>query len=241
MSFLKLKYTLPLLLITVGAIAGVKLFYRFVEQKLVAETPAAIVSSTTPGDRSAGEVTEKLERSIDISAITRRNLFTSRDNAPPIVEIKSQAEIGPSSLAVVLMGTITGTQGVERAVIYDKKERTQELYQEGDYLQRAAVKEIMRGKVIITLNGRDELLDITAARDVKVPQYKKPGPPVTTVQRVQGRPVQSGQAPGGPEEEGQSEQRMVVPQPQSARQMSENKQGVIVKGRAVNQLQGPPN
>lgn len=234
MSILKFKYTLPLLFITVAAIGGVKLFYRYVEQQIETETPAASVSSTTPGGQSASVGSEKLERPMDISSITRRNLFASRDKALPTTEIKPQAEIGPSSLAVVLMGTITGTDGVERAIIYDKKERKQELYQEGDYLQQAAVKEIMRGKVIITLNGRDEILDIADARDVKVPQYKKPGPPVTTKQRVQGRPVQTGKVPGGAGEEEQSEQRIVVPLPQNARQMSTNKQGVIIKGRPTN-------
>lgn len=241
MSFLKLKYTLPLLIITVAAIAGVKLFYRFVEQQMVAETPAVSVSETTTGNQAAGAAAEKLDKPIDISAITRRNLFTSRDKAPPVPEKPPQAEIGPSSLAVVLMGTITGSDGVERAIIYDKKERKQELYQEGDYLQQAAVKDIKRGKVIITLNGRDEILDIAAARDVKVPQYKKPGPPVTTKQRVQGRPVEGRPVPGSPEGEENEPQRVVIPQPQSSRQITTNKQGVIVKGRAANPQQEQTN
>ena len=233
MSFLKLKYTLPILLITVAAVAGVKLFYRFVEQQMEAEQPAVSVSSSSPGAQAAGVATEKLDKPTDMCAITRRNLFASRDKPPPVAEKKPQVEIGPSSLAVVLMGTITGTDGVERAIIYDKKERKQELYQEGDYLQQAAIKDIMRGKVIMTLNGRDEILDISAARDVKVPQYKKPGPPpVTTSQRVVGRPVGGAQSQGDPDEE-ESPQRVVVPMPQNSRIKSANKRGVIVKGRVA--------
>ena len=239
--FLKLKYTLPLLLITVAAIAGVQLFYRYVEQKLVVDSPTAAAPTGAPGGQATAVVPEKLDKPIDVAAITRRNLFASRDKALPVVEQKPQPEIGPSSLAVVLMGTITGSDGVERAIIYDKKERKQELYQEGDYLQQAAVKDIMRGKVIISLNGRDEILDIAEARDVKVPQYKKPGPPVTSTQRVQGRPVQRRQMPGGPEDQEQTEQRVVVPQPGDARQMNMNKQGVIIKGRAASHQQEQVN
>ncbi|MCG6931126.1 MAG: hypothetical protein LJE64_11275 [Desulfofustis sp.] len=194
MSVLKLKYTLPLLVITLLAVGGVKLFYREVEQFLLAESadvePVPARAAASPASAPAANGAKPA----DISVITKRNLFASRTNAPPAAALPpSLQDAAPSSMEVVLMGTVTGTDGEARAVIYDKKERKQELYQEGDQLRQAAIKQILRGKVIITLNGRDELLDIAEARTVTVPQYGKPGVPRTTSRRVVGRPVVRGQ------------------------------------------------
>ncbi len=96
-----------------------------------------------------------------------------------------------SSLAVVLMGTIMGNDDESRAVIYDKRARKQELYQEGDFVKQANIKKILRGKVIVTLNGKDEMLDIADARNVNVPQYRKLENPTTTARRVVARPTGS--------------------------------------------------
>ncbi len=186
MNALKLKYTIPLLLITVLAVGGVKIFYRYLDKQFMAEEdPVASTQQKTAAAQPAGPVVNEIDGKVDFSIITRRNLFASRAEAPPEAPPKIPlADIQLSSMAVVLMGTITGPDGDERAIIYDKKANKQELYQEGDFLQQAAIKDIMRGKVVITLNGRDEMLDISDARKVKVPQYQKPGPPVTTTQRV---------------------------------------------------------
>lgn len=232
MSILRLKYIIPFLLITVLAVGGVRGFYWFVEKQI--DTGASSVQkNTAPEERTIPRpAPAKVEKVSDASAITRRNLFASRAAAPVENQNIKQLQVEPSQLAVVLMGTVTGTDGEERAIIYDKKERKQEMYQVGDFLQQAAVKQISRGKVIITLKGRDEMLDISDARDVKVPQYKKPGPPVTTSRRVVGRPdgnaAAAQQTASAEASEGANGAETT---PQKPNIINSNKAGVIIKGR----------
>jgi len=137
------------------------------------------------------------------------------------------------------MGTITGTDGVERAIIYDKAERKQELYQKGDFLQQAAIKQIMRGKVILSLDGKDEILDIADARSVKVPQYKSAVTPRTTSKRVVGRPVPAGSEPLQDSREADevdaADASNTVRTSKKPVGVLSNNGNVIVKGRASNQ------
>ncbi len=83
-----------------------------------------------------------------------------------------------TNLNIVLMGTVTGPDGVARAIVLDKQNNKQELYEKGDAIQGASVKELLRGKVILAYDGKDEILDMSEAAIVR-PAYaapvKKPG------------------------------------------------------------------
>lgn len=106
----------------------------------------------------------------DYRVILQRNLFgpppgEGETVAPAPVE---QTEIlQPSSLNIVLMGTINGGAEADRAIILDKSSRKQELYEAGDAIQGAVIKEILRGKVILAYNGKDEMLDMSEAANVR--------------------------------------------------------------------------
>ena len=63
--------------------------------------------------------------------------------------------------------------GADRAIIFDKTVNKQALYETGDAVQGAVVKEILRGKVILVYNGRDEMLDMSEAAKVR-PAYAVP-------------------------------------------------------------------
>lgn len=144
--------------------------------------PSAEMAPTGPDDQATPPLPTT-------SSIVRRNLFASRvGDAGSLPQQDLLAALEASSQEVVLMGTITGPQDEQRAIIYDKRSGRQELYAEGDYLEQAVIKQILRGKVILSVGGRDELLDITEARTVNVPQVSVPLP-VTTSEQVTGRPV----------------------------------------------------
>jgi type II secretory pathway component PulC len=72
-----------------------------------------------------------------------------------------------SSLNVVLMGTVNGEKGDNRAIVLDKSTNKQQLYEVGDVIQGAQVKEVLRGKVILLYNGKDEMLDMSEAANVR--------------------------------------------------------------------------
>jgi len=114
-------------------------------------------------------VTESVSRKIvteekhDYRIIFQRNLFGEppADNTTETVETASVKDLETTSLKIVLKGTIKGVEESNRAIISDQKNKTQQLYQKGDGIQGAFVKEILRGRVILTYNGNDEVLDMS--------------------------------------------------------------------------------
>ena len=238
MSAFTRKILLPLLLITVLSISAVELFYTFGEKYLKK-------GSEKNAQLSVAEVAEPekikkdFKKPIDDSIITRRNLFASREGSAIKAKQTPQAsELEMSSLEVVLMGTVSGIDDGERAIIYDKKDKKQELFQVGDYIQQAIIKKILRGKVILSLNGKDEFLDISEARNVPIPRVAKVSPVVQT-RKVVGRPVgqqavQTEVQSNGNNMPGEAQQptTTVVKRPKQLRSF---KGGVIVRDKANDQ------
>jgi len=92
-------------------------------------------------------------------AIVDRNLFntTQQQNAqqPKMVNLENLEQ---TDLKLKLWGTVTRVDGTAYAVIEDTKTREQNLYRTGDSIQNAVVKMILREKIILTVNERDEIL-----------------------------------------------------------------------------------
>ena len=143
-----LKYMLPLLLITVLCVVGVKAFYRLAEQRMAAVETEHKVSSGVPAAAAKSAVVRDGQVNADASVITRRNLFASKEDAAVKEEaIDPFAAAEPTKLGFVLMGTAIDAENDNRAFIYDKKKRRQEMYREGDDLQGALIRQISYGKV----------------------------------------------------------------------------------------------
>jgi general secretion pathway protein C len=103
------------------------------------------------------------------SIISGRNLF----NTKPTAEIKdAPIDIGAlkkTDLRLKLWGTVTGDETRIYAVIEETGTGKQNLYRVGDTVQQATVKMILREKIVITVEGKDEILEIedVAAVDAK--------------------------------------------------------------------------
>jgi general secretion pathway protein C len=67
-------------------------------------------------------------------------------------------------LKLKLWGTVTGQNGRAYAVIEDTKTRRQDLYHAGDTIQNAVVKLILREKVVLNVDDRDEILAMEEIR-----------------------------------------------------------------------------
>lgn len=196
-----------LVMVTLLSFAAVEGFYWYLGARLVPQgsrqpersqpvEPAALPQQLQPPSPTVAETepvspdSESRRSAPATDSIIERNLFSSRSGELGRLQQQDPLEaLEASSLEVVLMGTVTGPQEDQRAIIYDKRNGRQDLYEEGDYIEQAAIKQILRGKVILSIDGRDELLDITEARTVNVPQMSPPMPPVTTTEQVIGRPV----------------------------------------------------
>ncbi len=189
MSYITKTFILPILLITILCISAVEGFYYFGGKYLQTLDKRRESSSAAVSVADREKIIKDFKKPVNASVITRRNLFASlKGSQVDVGKADSLSTLELSSMDVVLMGTISGSGDGVRAVIYDKKDKKQELFQVGDYIQQAIIKQIMRGKVILNLNGKDEMLDISEARNVKIPQVAKINPVVQT-RRVVGRPV----------------------------------------------------
>ena len=195
-AFIKI-ILVPFLLIGILSFGAVEGFYRWLEKELTINVrPRASLSDTAVVPAGEG-VIDRLSEQDDVSLIIERNLFAARtEGGENLVDRDVLEDLELSSLDVVLMGTVFGVDGSERAIIYDKEEKKQELYQIGDYIQQATIRKILRGKVILSYNGKDEMLDISEARNVVTPRVARPLP-VVTKKKVTGRPVGQSAAGGG--------------------------------------------
>lgn len=184
----RISNIVPFLIITLVCILGVEGGYlaleRFVIDPVIATKPKQEteakqqVQQPRPNSRTVTR--------IDYGVITRRNLFgPPPDNGGPVVVETPPEELEATSLEVVLMGTVGGGDE-SRAIILDKRDRKQEIYSVGDDVQGALIKEILRGKVILNLDGKDEMLDMSEAA-----QYgpKTPARPVSVNPAIRTRRV----------------------------------------------------
>ncbi len=92
--------------------------------------------------------------------IMDRNLFntkTGTGQAPDKIDIET---LKPTELKLKLLGTVTGDKDKAYAVIVDPVKKRENLYRAGDTIQSATLKIILREKVVLRVNGRDEILEI---------------------------------------------------------------------------------
>jgi len=155
------------LLITLGAYLGVNLFFTLITSRLdYAETTSRITSNQadpTPVEQPIAPLSE-------YKAIISRNIFNS-GNEPVAETPKTEAvdidKLKETDLKLKLWGTVTGQNKRAYAVIEDTKAREQNLYRTGDSIQKAVVKLILREKVVLSVDGRDEILAMEEVRSSK--------------------------------------------------------------------------
>jgi general secretion pathway protein C len=95
--------------------------------------------------------------------IVKRNLFKveieEKSSDKKEIDNKEPGKLEITGLNLVLWGTVTGGTEVY-AVIEDKKLRQQALYEVGDSIQEAKIKKILRHEVILTYQGKDQVLEM---------------------------------------------------------------------------------
>ncbi len=194
------------LLAAVVVYAAVSLFYTLALSRL---GPVETASPAPAPGEPAGE--DARGRPADYQRIVERNLFHSRrggaeEAARPAPEVDLD-KLKPTELKLRLWGTGVGGDGRAYAVIEDAKTREQALYRPGDTVQNASVKRIFRGRVVLTVAGRDEVLAQeepgataraaapgTAAARTEATAPVRPPEPAETVERVSVSPAQAEEA-----------------------------------------------
>ena len=151
------------LLITAGVYLGVSAVYTISKAWL---SPVAM-PQVHPGKVTLKQQDDHPPLS-RYGAITRRNLFNTR---PDTVVAPAQAinidNLKETNLNLKLWGTVTGKGRRAYAVIEDTKTRQQNLYRIGDTIQDATLKLILRQKIVLGINDRDEVLGMEEAGTAK--------------------------------------------------------------------------
>ncbi|MBN2514493.1 MAG: PDZ domain-containing protein [Deltaproteobacteria bacterium] len=89
--------------------------------------------------------------------ISQRNLFSTVEKAGAEIQINVE-ELEKTKLNLELLGTVFGDGKNDFAVIEEKDKKNQGLFRVGDSIASAEVIKILRGTVVLRVNGRDEVL-----------------------------------------------------------------------------------
>ena len=178
-------------LLTLASFLGVSLFYNILQDQMAAaiqfESPAVHAIAAIPRNKNFPLSHYR--------AIIERNLFkTDRKKARPAAEALVE-NLEATKLDLTLWGTITGSRADSYAVIEASGAKPgrakQALYHVGDTVQGATINKILDEKVILTLNGRDEVL---AMEEFRSRSKKATRSPVSTRQnRPQNRTIRRSQ------------------------------------------------
>ncbi len=145
-----IRVVIKLVLIFVLVYAGVTVWYGRLEDTLRRD----IRAHETVVQRQPGRTTKILRRHPDYRIIIERNIFQAAIGAEP----GGDEYLEPTALKLALLGTVSGTKRDARAIIVDEQKKKQDLYQIGDSVQGALIQSIERGKVILQVHGRREVL-----------------------------------------------------------------------------------
>jgi general secretion pathway protein C len=149
---------LNILFLTIGIYFAVDSGYDFMGAKM---------DNPLPGDKAPREVApipEDAPRPPDFyQPIVARNLFQSKrienQNKPAPTEVDLDT-LNKTQLQLKLWGTVASAGNESYAVIESDTDRHQNLYRVGDTVSGASLKRILREKVVLTVAGKDEILEI---------------------------------------------------------------------------------
>jgi general secretion pathway protein C len=160
-----IKRTLKILnlaCITLAVFFGVNAFYKAVTAPLLLTAGSAEKAS---GRASVAEKDGTVHPFSHYQPTVSRNLFksitaSSQKKQEPAAKPLDLETLKPTSLSLRLWGTVTGDKEKAYAVIEEGKTREQNLYRIGDSVETATVKMILREKVVLTVSGKDEILEM---------------------------------------------------------------------------------
>ena len=168
-----------LLALSIVIYTGVGVFYRVVAARLRQVDTKTFVVQHIPDDK--GHQKPPLD---DYLLIIDRNIFGSADRPSEEVKAEEIEALEPTSLKIALLGTVTGSPQNAVAVIEETGKRKQGMFKVGDSIQNAIIKMILRGKVILRVENRDEILTMEEAevgRAEKETQALRPSGNGTTI------------------------------------------------------------
>ena len=170
-------------------LAGVVLVGASIVRKHTAD-PGPLTLKPPANDSSEQDRTtaDRAKPFADYQVITRRDLFKTPKNAEPTQAAIDIETLKPTALKLKLWGTITGEDGMTRAVIEDQTKRKQAFYRTGEEVSSARIKMILREKVILSVKDEDQVLEIEKPSSTRRPAAPRPATPRNNERPGQVRP-----------------------------------------------------
>ncbi len=134
---------------------GVSVLYR----TIIAKLDVVHIEKTKAGPELSSIDRERTSIS-DYETITERNLFNTKTETEEKSKEIDIETLKKTDLNLELLGTITGDKDKAYAVISKAKKRKQDLYRIGDSIDNALVKMILREKVVLIVDGSEEILEM---------------------------------------------------------------------------------
>lgn len=175
----KILTIINILLVTLAVFAGVKVFYKLTTAGL--DTSRLSTSDIGPSAVSEAIPVRPLS---DYQAIAARNLFNTQTEKSQKAEMVDIEALKPTELNLKLLGTVAGDKDQAYAVIQDAKDRSENLYRIGDTVQSATVKLILREKVVLRVDDKNEILEIEKGQDSGPTRRTASKPPSNFSQNV---------------------------------------------------------
>ncbi|HYQ61107.1 MAG TPA: type II secretion system protein N, partial [Desulfatiglandales bacterium] len=150
----KLKYLFFFLLVTVAAYGLSALFLSYLDRELVQDLPLpapakpSVEDKPAPPPPSAGSSKDLARRSLSLDRKEDSSKRTSR----------TPDKLGTRSLNLKLLGTVVNEKGSSWAIILDLDNDRQDMVSVGSVVAGARVVSIGRDRVVLSLNGREEIL-----------------------------------------------------------------------------------
>ncbi len=156
MMIMKRHFTIAnILLITMGSYFSVNAFYKVATAPFDNAHPSSVATKqvVSPKDATRHPLSY-------YNAVIERNLFNTKTETGWQPEKLNIETLKPTDLKLKLFGTVTGDKNKAYAVIEESVGKRQNLYRIGDTIQNAIIKMILREKVVLRVNGKDEILEI---------------------------------------------------------------------------------
>ncbi len=216
------RHIFVLLILTVACYFGVKAMYSRIDNSFN-EGRNLRSEQTTRKEAEPGQARDPVAE-LDKEAITRRNLFLSSSQQRGSVNYGGAEAVSDGLQPdLLLVGTIVESGGLSRAVVLDVKKKEQVMLSEGDMINGASVRKIDMGKVVISRQGRNELLDIAESAKLRA---------AITGQAVSAAPANLGIIPDAPDLSRQeAEEREEAPVRVDLNRLGETDKSLIIKGR----------
>lgn len=149
----RFRWLIDLLLLTLimwvvaGIITGVAGYFLY-------ELPAPAAHKNLQQAKAGKQIRARS----DYAVIKERDLFKVAKAGPVADKPKPQEDVvrPVAEMGITLKGTITGPERYARAIIEEK--RAQDLYAVGDKIKGARILAIYRNKVILEVNGQEQML-----------------------------------------------------------------------------------